>query len=131
MVLDARALSALPMRVCGHRSRNAASSNCPPKKKNPSGGCWGSVVRHIPEGFVPSQERLHIDPGLPATVPRNTIPYPAPTGRAVSRSRYSDPPMTLANMRENGVRSLSGTWELCHREARTDPAVETDSCLTI
>jgi hypothetical protein len=32
-------------------------------------------------------------------------------------SRYRGPPMTLANMRENGVRSLSVTCQLCHREA--------------
>jgi hypothetical protein len=32
-------------------------------------------------------------------------------------NRYRGPPMTLANMRENGVRSLSITCEVCHREA--------------
>jgi hypothetical protein len=32
-------------------------------------------------------------------------------------TRYRGPPMTLANMRENGVRSLSVTCELCHHEA--------------
>jgi hypothetical protein len=32
-------------------------------------------------------------------------------------NRYRGPPMTLANMRENGVRSLSVTCELCHHEA--------------
>jgi hypothetical protein len=30
---------------------------------------------------------------------------------------YRGPPMTLANMRENGVRSLCVTCELCHHEA--------------
>jgi hypothetical protein len=35
----------------------------------------------------------------------------------VPRSRYSDPPMTLANMRESGVRSLAVTCHLCHHEA--------------
>jgi hypothetical protein len=32
-------------------------------------------------------------------------------------NRYRGPPMTLANMRENGVRSLSVTCELCHHDA--------------
>jgi hypothetical protein len=32
-------------------------------------------------------------------------------------TRYRGPPMTLANMRENGVRSLHVTCELCHHEA--------------
>jgi hypothetical protein len=32
-------------------------------------------------------------------------------------TRYRGPPMTLANMRANGVRSLSVTCELCHHEA--------------
>jgi hypothetical protein len=32
-------------------------------------------------------------------------------------NRYRGPPMTLANMRENGVRSLSITCELCRHEA--------------
>jgi hypothetical protein len=32
-------------------------------------------------------------------------------------TRYRGPPMTLANMRENGVRSLSVTCQLCHHEA--------------
>jgi hypothetical protein len=32
-------------------------------------------------------------------------------------NRYRGPPMTLANMRENGVRSLSVTCKLCHHEA--------------
>jgi hypothetical protein len=32
-------------------------------------------------------------------------------------NRSRGPPMTLANMRENGVRSLSVTCELCHHEA--------------
>jgi hypothetical protein len=32
-------------------------------------------------------------------------------------TRYHGPPMTLANMRTNGVRSLSVTCQLCHREA--------------
>jgi hypothetical protein len=32
-------------------------------------------------------------------------------------ARYRGPPMTPANMRENGVRSLSVTCELCHHEA--------------
>jgi len=32
-------------------------------------------------------------------------------------NRYRGPPMTLANMCENGVRSLSVTCELCHHEA--------------
>jgi hypothetical protein len=32
-------------------------------------------------------------------------------------TRYHGPPMTLANMRENGVRSLSVTCELCHHGA--------------
>ena len=32
-------------------------------------------------------------------------------------SRYRGPPMTLANMRHNGVRSLSIRCELCHHEA--------------
>jgi hypothetical protein len=32
-------------------------------------------------------------------------------------TRYSGPPVTLANMRENGVGSLSVTCELCHHEA--------------
>jgi hypothetical protein len=31
--------------------------------------------------------------------------------------RYRGPPMTLANMRAQGVRSLSVTCELCHHEA--------------
>jgi hypothetical protein len=30
---------------------------------------------------------------------------------------YRGPPMTLANMRTNGVRSLSVTCELCHHES--------------
>jgi hypothetical protein len=30
---------------------------------------------------------------------------------------YRGPPMTLANMRANGVRSLSVTCEVCHHEA--------------
>jgi hypothetical protein len=33
-------------------------------------------------------------------------------------TRYRGPPMTLANMRENGVRSLSVTCEVCHHEAQ-------------
>ena len=33
------------------------------------------------------------------------------------QARYRGPPMTLANMRENGVRSLSVTCDLCHHEA--------------
>ena len=32
-------------------------------------------------------------------------------------TRYRGPPMTLANMRHNGVRSLSIRCELCHHEA--------------
>jgi hypothetical protein len=32
-------------------------------------------------------------------------------------NRYRGPPMTLANMRENGVRSLSVTCELCQHAA--------------
>jgi hypothetical protein len=32
-------------------------------------------------------------------------------------ARYCGPPMTLANMRENGVRSLAVTCQLCHHEA--------------
>jgi hypothetical protein len=32
-------------------------------------------------------------------------------------ARYIGPPMTLANMRENGVRSLSVTCHLCHHAA--------------
>lgn len=32
-------------------------------------------------------------------------------------TRYRGPPMTLANMRANGVRSLSVRCELCHHEA--------------
>jgi hypothetical protein len=35
-------------------------------------------------------------------------------------TRYHGPPMTLANMRENGVRSLAVTCELCHRGAAKD-----------
>jgi hypothetical protein len=31
-------------------------------------------------------------------------------------ARYRGPPMTLANMRANGVRSLCVTCELCHHE---------------
>jgi hypothetical protein len=38
-------------------------------------------------------------------------------------TRYSGPPMTLANMRENGVRSLSVTCELCHHEALMNEAL--------
>ena len=34
-----------------------------------------------------------------------------------ARRNAPPPPMTLANMRENGVRSLSVTCELCHHEA--------------
>jgi hypothetical protein len=33
------------------------------------------------------------------------------------QNRYRGPAMTLGNMRENGVRSLSVTCELCHHEA--------------
>jgi hypothetical protein len=32
-------------------------------------------------------------------------------------NRYGSPPMTLANMRANGVSSLSATCEICHHEA--------------
>ena len=32
------------------------------------------------------------------------------------RCRYTGPPMTLGNMRANGVRSLSASCFLCHRE---------------
>jgi hypothetical protein len=32
-------------------------------------------------------------------------------------NRYRGPPMTLANMRENGVRSLWVVCPLCHQEA--------------
>ena len=32
-------------------------------------------------------------------------------------NRYRDPPMTLANMRAQGVRSLWIVCELCHHEA--------------
>jgi hypothetical protein len=32
-------------------------------------------------------------------------------------SRYNGPPMTLGNMRETGVRSLSVTCQLCHHGA--------------
>ena len=32
-------------------------------------------------------------------------------------TRYSGPPMTLANMRANGVRSLAVACHLCHHEA--------------
>jgi hypothetical protein len=32
-------------------------------------------------------------------------------------NRYHGPPMTLANLRENGVRSLAVTCELCRHEA--------------
>jgi hypothetical protein len=32
-------------------------------------------------------------------------------------ARYRGPPMTLANMRANGVRSLCVTCEICHHEA--------------
>jgi len=32
-------------------------------------------------------------------------------------ARYRGPPMTLADMRENGVRSLCVTCELCHHQA--------------
>jgi hypothetical protein len=35
----------------------------------------------------------------------------------IPTNRYRGPPMTLANMRENGVHSLSVTCELCHHEA--------------
>jgi hypothetical protein len=35
----------------------------------------------------------------------------------VPTNRYRGPPMALANMRANGVRSLSVTCELCHHEA--------------
>ena len=34
-----------------------------------------------------------------------------------THTRYSGPPMTLANMRANGVRSLSVTCTGCHRQA--------------
>jgi hypothetical protein len=34
-----------------------------------------------------------------------------------AQNRYRGPPMTLANMRANGVRSLSVTCEVCHLEA--------------
>jgi hypothetical protein len=36
----------------------------------------------------------------------------------MARSRFNDPiePMTLGNMRENGVRSLSVTCWQCHHE---------------
>jgi hypothetical protein len=37
--------------------------------------------------------------------------------------RYRGPPMTLANMRENGVRSLWVVCPLCHHDA----AVNVDS----
>jgi hypothetical protein len=33
------------------------------------------------------------------------------------KQAYREPPMTLANMRANGVRSLSVRCELCHHEA--------------
>jgi hypothetical protein len=33
------------------------------------------------------------------------------------QNRYRGPQMTLANMRENDVRSLSVTCELCHHES--------------
>ena len=36
---------------------------------------------------------------------------------SMPHTRYPGPPMTLANMRENGVRSLSVTCEVCHHEA--------------
>jgi hypothetical protein len=32
----------------------------------------------------------------------------------MAQARYRGPPMSLGNMRENGVRSLSVTCELCH-----------------
>ncbi len=32
-------------------------------------------------------------------------------------NRYRGPPMTLANMREHGVRSLSVSCEVCHHDA--------------
>jgi hypothetical protein len=35
----------------------------------------------------------------------------------MAQTRYRGPPMTLANMRVNGVRSLSVTCEVCHHEA--------------
>jgi hypothetical protein len=35
----------------------------------------------------------------------------------MAHTRYRGPPMTLANMRANGVRSLSVTCQLCLREA--------------
>jgi hypothetical protein len=35
----------------------------------------------------------------------------------MTHNRYRGPPMTLANMRKNGVHSLSVTCELCHHEA--------------
>jgi len=35
---------------------------------------------------------------------------------AMPPNRYRGPPMSLANMRENGVRSLSVTCELCHHD---------------
>jgi hypothetical protein len=42
-------------------------------------------------------------------------PFP-PISTLVSQNRYRGPPMTLANMRAQGVRSLSVTCELCHHE---------------
>jgi hypothetical protein len=38
-------------------------------------------------------------------------------------TRYRGPPMTLANMRANGVRSLSVRCELCHHE----PVINVDA----
>jgi hypothetical protein len=44
-------------------------------------------------------------------------------------NRYRGPPMTLANMRANGVRSLSVTCELCHHEATMNVDAFADATL--
>jgi hypothetical protein len=40
-----------------------------------------------------------------------------PERKTMPPTRYRGPPMTLRNMRENGVRSISITCHLCHHAA--------------
>ena len=46
-----------------------------------------------------------------------TIPAPATTDARAGRRSKPGPPMTLANMRENGVRAVIATCEACGHAA--------------
>jgi hypothetical protein len=69
------------------------------------------VPRQASISAIPQRKRL-VGPGADLAAGRELRYY-----LGMPHTRYHGPPMTLANMGANGVRSLSVTCELCHHEA--------------